>query len=90
MDIDDAQLERLRDQLYTLAQVIVDDYAQRPRRGNGDRHISHQGIAQALASLPVGEREQIDERAAIIEYDGRVERDLAERSSLTNWLGVRR
>ena len=89
-DLSDAELERLRDQLYSFARVLVDDYARRLRSGAGVRYLPRQQFEQVLAELPVEERAQIEERAAILEYDGRLERDAAQRKSIADWLAVRR
>ena len=89
-EFSDAEVALLRDQLYSFARVLVDDYARRPRRGVGVRQLPRSQFEQALAALPVEDCAQIEERAAILEYDGRLERDAAQRKSIAGWLAVRR
>lgn len=88
-DLSDAEIERLRDQIYSFAHVLIDDYAQRPRRAGVRQPAGHQ-FEQALAEVSLEERAQIEERASILEYDGRLERDAAQRKSIADWLGGRR
>ena len=68
----DAQLEELRDQLYDLAQVTVASYASGP------------GVPPKRLAPHFGEADYFDveERAAIMEFDGRLSRDQAERLAL--------
>ena len=64
--IGDAELERLRDQLYSLARVTLAAYAQ-----------SSPDTAQAQAVTD--DRVSLDERAAILQFDGRLSRDASDR-----------
>ena len=65
--ISDDELEATRTQFYTLARTGV-RAAIRERR-----------FAQAIAALPEEERADVEERAAILEFDGGLSRDQAER-----------
>jgi hypothetical protein len=88
-NLGDTEIEQIRDHLYLLAQALIDDFARRPRRASGAPTLPRE-FNQALAEVPIEERAQIEERAAILEYDGRLERDSAQRKSIADWLGTRR
>jgi hypothetical protein len=66
---DDAVL-RLRDQLYAVADVVVSGYE------------SEKGTVKQLQELPEGDRHTVEERAAILEFDGRLSRGVAVRRAL--------
>lgn len=70
--LSDCEIERLRDQLYQLARTAVD--------------LSQMPLSEPerlIAQLPDDERADVEERAAIVEFDGGVGRRLAERRALT-------
>jgi hypothetical protein len=73
---DDAELEELREQCYEIARVVVDT---RP-----------QAVAPhtepVFDKLPPGERVEVEERAAVMEFDGGLGRDHAERAALARYL----
>jgi hypothetical protein len=71
-DLSDQQVEALRDQLYAIATVSRQAFwaaKQLP-------------FDLALGLLPVAEREEVEERAAIAEFEGKLSRDQAERLAL--------
>jgi hypothetical protein len=70
--LSDLELEQLRDQLYELARSVV-DLSQMPLN-EPDRLI---------AQLRDDVRPDVEERAAILEFDGGVTRRLAERRAFT-------
>jgi|SRR5208283_5648934 len=85
-------LEQLRDQLYGLAGVAVEACV-RQRRGNGPQNAPDTawranggaarpnepaGIPDAVALLSEDERYEFEERAAIMEHDGGLDRVAAE------------
>lgn len=75
-DLTDADLEMLRDALYALADVVVSGFTEPVTPGMTPfRH--------ALQLVPDSERFQLEERAAIHEYDGGLGRDQAERTALS-------
>jgi len=79
VQISDERLERLRDELYALADLVTDDLA------NGDVEAESAvggGFDAALALLPEGDREEAAERAAIMEFDGGAAADEAERAAV--------
>jgi hypothetical protein len=71
--LSDAQVESLRNQYYDIARVALDLHPM-------DRPMP---FASALSSVPEEQRLEVEERAAILEFDGRLTRDQAERLALT-------
>ena len=67
----DDELEALRTQFYAVAQVGV------------RATIRERRFAQAIADLSEEERADVEERAAILEFEGRLSRDQAERLALS-------
>lgn len=85
-DLTDNDIERLRTQLYAIAEVAVHQF-----KVDRDRpHESKTGVgsgpdalrARALKLMPDDQRETFEERAAIMEFDGGINRDVAERRAL--------
>jgi hypothetical protein len=71
-DLDELELQHLRYQLYGLAEVITDEITREIR----ENHPSHKnGFKTALRMLDPAKREEVEERAAIIEFDGGDSRD---------------
>jgi len=68
----------LRDQLYSVAGIVLTEYAG-----------SKGGFASAVGALTESERLQAEERAAIMEFDGGLSRDQAERLALNQYAGPR-
>ncbi len=93
----DSELELLRDQLYGLAHMLVEAGLER-RRGEVDSIAAapvildggkDRGSARSIKSLqdslkllPPDYREDLEERAAIHEFDGGLGRDEAERAAI--------
>ena len=75
--LEDRDLELLRDQLYCLARLSVEAFS---AVGN-ENHSST--FHDALTSFEQSERESIAERAAVIEFDGNVTREAAERIAVS-------
>jgi hypothetical protein len=92
-DLDDLELQQLRDQLYGLAEVITDEiktFSTDDEREIQENHpIHNNGFETALRILEPAEREEVEERAAIIEFEGRDNRDEAERKAVLIALGKR-
>lgn len=84
----DCQLDQLRDQLYALADIVVDAFCdQRTDISGHDQPSSvNVGFADALRLLPVAERETLQERAAIMEFDGELQHSEAERAAFACYL----
>ena len=100
-----AELELLRDQLYALAEVVTEEFPkrvqgrQKPRTGEGKPEGRRKGselgiITQSFQDLfgliPEIERDDVEERAAIMEFDGGLDRAEAERRAVCNFLKRRR
>ena len=77
----DAEMERLRDDLYLLANVAIGLYCE--ERTSAARP----SMQEASVYLTQGEQEAAEERAAIMEFEGGVERDEAERRALVGTIG---
>ena len=80
----DEDLERSRRDLYALAQVTVSAFGTRHAVGQPQR------LKEALRLVPNHEQETLEERAAICEYDGGLDRDDAERAVLSDYVRVAR
>nr|ADI23839.1 hypothetical protein [uncultured gamma proteobacterium HF4000_48E10] len=76
----DEDLERLRRDLYALAHVAVSAFV---TASAGDRQDS---LKAALRLVPTNAQEALEERAAIREYDGGLDRDDAERAVLSDYV----
>jgi hypothetical protein len=72
--LSDHQVGQLRDQLYSLMNVLFDIY-RRVRRDN-DQKLRH-----ALKRISAAEKDYLGERAAIREFDGGLDRATAERAA---------
>jgi len=93
--IDDANLARLRDELYKLAEVALEGFRHREKRNAeirplGGQATSASGNWTSVAMVPEAEREAVVERAAILELEAGLSRDLAERNALLEWAGRRK
>ena len=71
IQVSDCQLEQLRGQFYALAQAAI--------ASNLENQLPIHG---ALAEGSNGEPEEVQERAAILEYDAKLPRALAEYQAL--------
>jgi hypothetical protein len=79
--LDDEQVKRLRDQLYGLADIVIDELRDQPKIKRNDGQ--ERGVYKAaLGLLPESEREDVEERAAIIEFEGGVARGEAEQKAI--------
>src|SRR5262245_1757272 len=89
--LDDEKLIKLRDQLYGLADVLTDQLRiQRQINNLRDLQTSETNAYEsALRLLPESEREDVEERAAILEFDGGINREGAERKAILGVLEIR-
>jgi hypothetical protein len=74
-ELSNADLERLRDHLRILVEVVLND---------ATRHRSSSQFRIATSFLP--DRDEVEERAAIIHFDAHVSRDTAERMAVASYL----
>jgi hypothetical protein len=94
----DAELELRRDRLYAVARVAVDAYPRlqhrkSPQNAPDARQKTFDeveksgskpaGFSEAFASLPDEDRYDMEERAAIMEFDGGLDRDAAEQAAFS-------
>jgi len=97
----DSELQAIRDQLYALAAVVVGvrlehgRHLKEKRRSTACAVEPTEGVAAkpfstALAMLDEWERERVEERAAILEYEANLDRDTAERKTVADWLAGQR
>jgi hypothetical protein len=75
--LEDGDLELLRDQLYCLARLSLEAFSI-----VGDEKQSST-FHDALTLFEQSERECIEERAAVIEFDGKIARETAERIAVS-------
>lgn len=96
LTISDAEVLRLRDELYLLAEVTLEGLRgreQRQRSGRPSFVIQNLSATQTpsspLSVVPAKERESFAERAAILEFETGLSREDAERRALLEWAGHR-
>ena len=83
-DVSDEELAAVREELYCVASLAIDMWQKgvksspKPVRTNKTRN----GFGKALRLLADDTRAEIEERAAIAEYDGNLARDEAERAAI--------
>lgn len=71
--LSDPEVVRLRDQLYALAQCAVAAF---------EKDTSNEPETTVLACLTPDAREEVEERAAIIQFDAHLPRGLATRAAV--------
>jgi hypothetical protein len=74
--LSDAELNQLTEDLYTLARHVISAYSP----NNPDCHVAPEETT--LAVIPADEREAVEERAAVLEFDAKMSRDVATRAAL--------
>jgi len=88
--IPDNEIESIREALYSLAFVLFDECAAKPkdfsRESEADAGAERLQFRKALALMPEFEREHIEERAAIKEYEAELNKDEAERSAIQEYV----
>lgn len=88
----DDQISSTRDALYSLGFKAYDDYttgvqeANEERSQSADIPIERFQFDRALLLIPEDEREGIEERAAIKEFEGEIDRDEAERTAIQEYI----
>ena len=78
-DWPDAKVEAIRDELYALAGVLLD----------GVRRAEVADVRSMKTALPLvssDKRPDLEERAAILEFDAGLSRDEAERAAMTDYV----
>ncbi len=76
-NLPEGDLQQLHDGMYDLARIVVDQFMlmNRSQRARAAEE------SEAMRLVPVEMRDAVEERAAILEFDGRVPRDFAVRAS---------
>ena len=90
----DAELMRLRDELYQLAEIALEGFREREKRQAGTCTASGRNLVPKLSEnrttfsmVPEIDRESVEERAAILEFEGGCTSELAECQALLEWAG---
>jgi len=80
-ELNDADLQSVRDQLYSVARLTLEK--------SPISSVEESTFKDALAFFPQLERESIEERAALIEFEGKLRREVAEKNvvsqSMQDW-----
>ena len=82
-NVSDEELLELLDELYALSEVIV-------AKAEDELSANRGRFQAATEKLPPNERDEVDERAAIMEFDGGLRRDEAERAAIGRELKKKR
>ena len=78
-DWSDARVEALQDELYALALILLEGL---PRSDVAEASP----IEAALRLVPAEQQTDLEERAAILEFDARLPRDEAERAAVADYV----
>jgi len=88
----DGQVVSIREAIYGIAYCAFDEFASNAQRA-GNEKCQNNGIQfqrfqfdKALSLVPGAVCEDIEERAAIMEYEGEIGRDEAERSAFQEYI----
>ena len=81
----DAELEQLRQELYALSDVAVEAFCA-PKKAGSDNGPKSQNVSGCLSQISDQEREAVEERAAILEYEGNLKKPEAERQAFGEWV----
>ncbi len=79
-NLSDREIEALRDQLYCLATLTITHFVKTQSEGKSESNVLD--FRTALSSFMHHEKEGIEERAAVMEFDGNLPRDEAERAAI--------
>jgi len=92
--LSDNELEAIREAMYGLAFVAFDEFAVKPkdtsRESSPDEGVERLQFTKALALTPEIESEQIEERAAIKQFEAGLSKDEAERSAIQEYIDRQR
>jgi hypothetical protein len=88
----DRDLEQLRNQMYGLARVVVEACLCQPRQKGSPCALNAPSRvfdgSSGMALLPQEDRYDVEERAAIMEFDGGLARSAAELAALSEYWRV--
>ena len=92
--LNEAQLENLKQELYSLAQITIVGFRRRqpstkigPAANDSPSPARHFNLPSATGILPPNDRDALEERAAIQEFEADFDRDQAEKQALLEWAG---
>lgn len=81
----DSQLEQLRQEIYALSDVVLESFCAQKLPGAG-RTGKSQNISGCLNGIPHPEREAVEERAAILEFERGLKKSEADRQAFGEWV----
>jgi len=81
-NLSEREIEALRHQLYCLATLTVARFVETQSLAKSESNANVLDFRSALSSLMDDERESVEERAAVMEFDGNLPRDEAERAAI--------
>ncbi len=81
-NLSDREIEVLRDHLYCLATRTVAQFVETQRLAKPVSKSNALDFRAALSSFGDDERGSVEERAAVMEFDGNLPRDEAERAAI--------
>jgi hypothetical protein len=86
-NVSDSELEAIREGLYLFARAAVRTYREDTRkRAEADPACAVHPFRASVARVRQSEPVEIEERAAILEYDAGSDRGSAERRALEIWI----
>lgn len=80
-NLSDREIEALRDQLYCLATLTTTQFLKTQSPAKSESNVLD--FRTALSSLVDDERDSMEERAAVMQFDGNLSRDEAERAAIS-------
>jgi hypothetical protein len=85
--VEDQEIEQLRDQIYGLADIIAETLLSRTKSQAAieladERTRDYNDYSVALRMLSEDERDDVEERAAIIEFEAEADRETAEKRAI--------
>jgi hypothetical protein len=92
-NLTDAQLDRLRHDLYALAQIMIEGLRNRQECSNMAPSAvvlpsiwAHSNVPTSTPLTPE-DRDSLEERSAILEFEAGLDREQAEKETLLEWAG---
>jgi hypothetical protein len=93
--LSDSQLEALRAVLYGLAELVTSAFVEKTHQASNTESLigvpgCSENFAALLSAIPEAEKHELEERAAIMQFDGKLSRSQAEQSAVESyWAGKR-
>ena len=89
--LSDQEVKEIRSSLYGLANETIEfltENSKFPFALIDEKSTFTDNFETALRNVPPAEREAMEERAAILEFDGGLDRELAERKAFSDYFGM--